>query len=376
MGQAYTPGLKVTKRMIVHKERTLPLKGDINVKKGDKVKAEDVVAATNLPGAVEMVNVVNRLAVEASDLDDYMKVKEGDQVKKGDLIAQTGGLFGFFKSSVESPINGSVENVSKVTGQVVLRQVPIPVEVEAFVDATVEEILPEEGVILKLQAAFIQGIFGIGGETVGNLALVSKSPEEELTADVISDEYKGKIIVGGSYTDSAAVKKAVESGVKGIIVGGIDAKDIKEILGYDIGVAITGTEKIGLTLIVTEGFGKVTMAQKTYDLLKSLEGKKTSINGATQIRAGVIRPEIIIPVEEIDEKKIEEEEKNKIEGLVPGRELRIIREPDFGKSVKVKSLPVQLNTLESETKVRVVEVEYEDGTSRVVPRANVEIIGL
>jgi hypothetical protein len=39
------------------------------------------------------------------------------------------------------------------------------------------------------------------------------------------------------------------------------------------------------------------MAQRTFELLKSLTGKKTSINGATQIRAGVMRPELIVPVD-------------------------------------------------------------------------------
>ena len=38
------------------------------------------------------------------------------------------------------------------------------------------------------------------------------------------------------------------------------------------------------------------MAEQTFALLKAREGMKTSINGATQIRAGVVRPEILIPI--------------------------------------------------------------------------------
>ena len=30
-------------------------------------------------------------------------------------------------------------------------------------------------------------------------------------------------------------------------------------LGYDLGVAVTGSEKLGLTLIITEGFGEIAM---------------------------------------------------------------------------------------------------------------------
>ncbi|MDD5089708.1 MAG: hypothetical protein PHQ23_02225 [Candidatus Wallbacteria bacterium] len=376
MGQAYVPGLKVSERSIVHKERVLPLKGEIKVKKGDAVQAEQVVAATSLPGNVELVNVVNKLAITANELAECMLVKEGEDVSKDQMIAQSKGFFGMFKSSCLSPAAGKVESISSITGQVVIREAPVPVEVHAYVEGVVEEIHQDVGVTVKLQAAHIQGVFGIGGEVVGNICVVSRGIEDELVSREVLDEHKDKIIVGGAFIGSEALKKAVAVGVKGIIVGGIDAKDLRDFLGYDIGVAITGSEEVGLTLIVTEGFGKINMAKKTHDLLSKHNGKKASINGATQIRAGVIRPEIIIPLPKVEESKIKEAEVKKDIGMAPGKLVRIIREPDFGSVVKIKSLPVQLTTLESETKVRVVEVEYPDGATRLVPRANIEIIEL
>ncbi|MDD2714416.1 MAG: hypothetical protein PHW04_00830 [Candidatus Wallbacteria bacterium] len=374
MGQAYVPGLKVSERQIVHKERVLPLKGEIKVKIGDKVKASDVVAATNLPGNVELINVVNKLAITPAELGSCMLAREGDIISKGQMLAQSKGFFGYFKSSCQSPVSGTVENISSITGQVVLREPPIPVEVHAYVDGIVEEIHKDVGVTIKLQAAFVQGVFGIGGEVVGEISMISRGLEDEIVAREILPEHAGKIIVGGSFIVADALKKAVDTGVKGIIVGGIDAKDLRDFLGYDIGVAITGSEEMGLTMILTEGFGKINMAKKTYDLLSKHNGKQASINGATQIRAGVIRPEIIIPLKNIEEDKIKEAEIRKDVGLTPGKLVRIIREPDFGAVVKVKSLPVTLMKLESETMVRVVEVEHPDGSVRVVPRANIEII--
>ena len=38
MGQAYTPGLKVTDRMVLRKDGILPLKGKIKVKKGIRLR--------------------------------------------------------------------------------------------------------------------------------------------------------------------------------------------------------------------------------------------------------------------------------------------------------------------------------------------------
>ncbi len=40
----------------------------------------------------------------------------------------------------------------------------------------------------------------------------------------------------------------------------------------------------------------------------------------------------------------------------------------------VTGLPSELTVLESESKARVLEVEFEDGRKAIVPRANVEMI--
>ena len=55
-------------------------------------------------------------------------------------------------------------------------------------------------------------------------------------------------------------------------------------------------------------------------------------------------------------------------------QVRIIREPGFGRIGTVVSLPAGLVRIETEAEVRVVEVRCEDGGVVVVPRANVEVI--
>ena len=115
------------------------------------------------------------------------------------------------------------------------------------------------------------------------------------------------------------------------------------------------------------------MAKRTFELLKSLEGKKCSISGATQIRAGVIRPEVIVPDESLEIKGDDKEMQEG--GLVIGKtRVRIIREPYFGKIGTVVALPPELQKIETEAMVRVLQVQFDDGTRVTVPRANVEII--
>ena len=375
MAHAYTPGLKVAEGMTIEKERRLPLEGEVLVQAGATVKAEDVVAKADLPGNVQLVNIANLLSIPPEAIAEYMLKSVGEIVSEDEIIATTKGLFGLFKSQARSPIDGTIEAVSDVTGQVILREPPIPVEVKAYTDGTVTETVPSEGVTVETYGTYIQGIFGIGGETIGNLTVVAESPSDALTPEQILSEHKDNILVGGSLVTTETIQQAIQQGVKGLIAGGIDDADLRELLGYELGVAITGSEEIGITLVITEGFGSIAMAEQTFTLLKAREGMKTSINGATQIRAGVVRPEIVIPLPSATEQAAPDAADGTAEGLLEvGSSVRIIREPYFGKLGRVTELPVELQNLETEAQVRVLRVELADGQQTILPRANVEAI--
>lgn len=375
MAHAYTPGLKVAERTVIVKERRLPLKGEVRVKEGDRVRAEDVVARTELPGNVVPVNMSGLLAVPPEEVPTVMLKKVGDPVQKGEVIAESKGLFGFlFKRTVTSPITGTVESISEVTGQVMLREPPIPVEILAYVNGRVAQVIPGEGVVVVTVGSFIQGIFGIGGEVLGTLKVVVDRPEDPLTEDRIPADARGKILVGGSVVTARALRKAREAGAVGVVVGGIDSGELKAFMGRDIGVAITGNEEVGLTLMITEGFSEIPMASRTFALFKKLEGRSASMNGATQIRAGVIRPEVIVSEPDAEIPEVHEEEEVQVGRLEPGRVVRVIRAPYFGEIGTVVDVPPEPTRIETEATVRVVKLRLSRGEEVIVPRANIELI--
>lgn len=376
MAHAYVPGLKVSASTVLRRERILPLKGEVVVELGQNVRAEDIVARTELPGPVVTKNIVNLLGIEASQIAGFMHKKPGESFAAGEILAESKLLLGlsffrFMQSRVVAEFDGVVDSISPITGQVILRHPPRPVEISAYMDGTVVEVKPTEGAVIETRATFIQGIFGIGGEVSGELALAVENPSEVLDAGHIKPEHVNKIIIGGSLFTAEAFKRAKEVGVRGVIVGGFHDKDLRDILGYDLGVAITGAEQLGLTLVMTEGFGKIDMADKTFALLSKRVGRRASISGATQIRAGVIRPEVIIPL--LDE-RVTEERGSESHATEIGDAVRCIREPYFGRLGKVRKLIPELVKVESETMVRVLEVEFSDGSVGVVPRANIEMI--
>jgi len=373
MAHAYTPGLKVSEKAVIRKERKLPLWGDVLVNKGDRVNAEDVVARALLPGPVHPKNLAGELGIPPSELKNALIVKKGESIKKGQVIARARVFFGLFKVEATSPIDGYLEDFSEITGQVILRENPIPVEVLAYLDGVVEEVIPREGVIIRTVAALVQGIFGVGGEKIGTLKVAVDSPYDTLKSDRINENLKGAIVVGGRTADIEAINKAAEVGIKALVLGSIDDGVLRDFVGYDIGVAITGNENVPFTLIITEGFGDLPMAERTFNLFKKFEGLKASANGATQIRAGVQRPEVIIFRKDVDPF---EEVEDKLESghLDIGTTVRIIRDPYFGEIGTVIDLPNEPIVIETESKVRVLKVRLMDGREVVIPRANVEII--
>jgi len=374
VAHAYTPGVTVTAKTTLVRERRLPLAGTVLAKVGDQVKAEQVVARTELPGNVQTVNVANILSLLPEDVEGALTKPVGSPLEVGDVFAMSRSFFGLFKSKCKSPTKGTLESISNITGQAILREPPIPVEVHAYVDGTVIEAMEREGVRVETEGSFIQGIFGIGGETWGEIKLMVTQSDEPLDEKSLDTGCNGKILIGGSRVDNAFLEKAASLGVRGVVVGGIDDKDLRQFLGYDLGVAITGSEEKGISLIITEGFGGMRMAEKTFSLLRSLEGRKASMSGVTQIRAGVMRPEIIVASDGGTSPAAGKGSVFSASGLEVGSAIRVIREPHFGRLGRVADLPAELRVLETEAKVRVLEVEFEDRTKAVLPRANVEMI--
>lgn len=372
MGSAYTPGLTVSGDITVRRVRRLPIKGEVLVKPGDQVEHDTVVARAMLPGVLQTLKLAEKLGIEAKEVRSLFSLKEGDAIEKGQIVAETKGIFGMFKQSVASEFSGTVESISEVTGNALVREAGIPVEVNAYIKGVVAEAIPEEGAIIETRCAMVQGIFGVGGERNGVIRVVVAKPDDVLDPAAIQDSDKGKILVGGSGITFDAIQKATQVGAIGLVAGGVKDSDLTKFLGYDIGVAITGQEAIGLTIVVTEGFGYLSMAQRTFDLFKSLEGQTASINGATQIRAGVIRPEVISPFA-IDAKAAGTVQQ--VLELTIGTPIRVIREPYFGQLGKVTELPAQLVVVDSGTEVRVLRAKLDKtGEEVTVPRANVEIM--
>ncbi len=374
MAKAYTPGLTVCPRVRFRARRLLPLTGRVLVRVGDLVQATDVVAQTDLEGDVTPMKMSNLLSCQPREVPSLLLKPVGSPIEKDEPIAQSKGIFGMMKTVVKATATGTIESASETTGMVIIRGPAQPVQVNAFTSGRVVELVGHEGVVIENDVALVQGIFGIGGEAYGPIAMASSRADETLEAAALTPAHRGAIVVGGARITAAAIAKAIDVGAAAIVSGGIDDADLKSFLGYDLGVAITGSERCGVTLVITEGFGDIAMAERTHALLAHHAGHAAAVNGATQIRAGVMRPELVIPLGAAPTGEAHQGGGATAGELEVGTLVRIIRDPWFGALGTVSALPEQPAVLGSGSKARVLEVVLPDGGRVIVPRANVELV--
>lgn len=312
------------------------------------------------------------LGCKPRDLERFMVAKVGDEVKRGEIIAKKGEASAYYVRNSKAPVSGVITNINLQTGFVTIARPFKEVVVDAYIQGKVASVIPQRGAVIEVPAVRITGIFGVGRERHGELKVVVDGPADVLDEDRVTPDCQGKILVGGSMATNAAIKKALEVGAKGIIAGTASYLNVVQSLGVKLGVGITGQEDIEMTLILMEGFGRLDMRPEIFDLLRALDGRLACINGATQIRAGAIRPEIIVPFPDytgpFTEKQLVYED------LVKGLSVRVINDPYFGLKGKVVELPREPQLIETECKTPVAVVELEDGRTVTVPRANLEIL--
>lgn len=317
------------------------------------------------------VDVASELKCKPNEVPQNMLRHVGQEVKKGQMIAKKGDLQAFFTKTSLTPISGVISAVNPSTGKVTISRPFKQVVVNAYVSGTVSEVMPGNGCVIETPGVRVNGIFGIGRETHGEITVLTQAPDEVLTSEMITPECVGKVVVGGSFATNEALAKALSVGVRAVVTGTVSYFNLTKSLGVKLGVGITGQEDIDLTVVLLEGFGRLAMRREVWEVFKALEGFHASVNGATQIRAGAIRPEVIVPLPLYDGQVGEDAVID--EDLQVGMRVRVVNEPCFGAVGIVRQVVRDPQITETEARVPVVRVEMTNGDSVLVPRANVEI---
>ena len=366
----FTPSLIIDENVEIQRIRELPLNGNLYVKEGDLINNDEVIARTTILGDLLILRASKDLGLEPKDILDSYLVNVGDIVKKGDVLVRKKGLFNFFNSEYKSKYDGKIEILSKETGNIGIRLESKNFNLCSYLSGKVIECKDNKFITILTNASLIQGVFGIGGEKTGILDKIDESS--------LDDKLKDKIVFYNDAPNIEMLQKLSNLHVKGLIIPSISSNTLKEFLGYDIGIAVTGDENVNMTIVMTEGFGKMKFNPKITKILNKNINKRVSISGVTQIRAGAIRPEVIVfnNLDEINyalDLKTTNDDKNTI--LQVGTNVKILKKPFFGQFGVVTKIFDEEVQFESGITCRGIEVLLDDNKTKViVPKANAQVI--
>jgi hypothetical protein len=229
-------------------------------------------------------------------------------------------------------------------------------------------VLPDEGVVIRCNSTLVTGVFGVGGEAFGEVAVAVDSPDDEIHANDVTGDLAGKVVVAGSTAGPEALRALAGAGVKAVIVGYMPVLTLQEFCpGLNMG--ITGKEDVPFTLVITEGFLPSPMSRDVFSALSRYAGKVASCNGTTHIRAGVIRPEVIMP-EGTSESAEAIESSAGGQALFVGARVRLLRRPYLGLSGTITGVDKEKTALESGITALTYRVRLDDGRNIKVPRSN------
>jgi hypothetical protein len=345
---------QVTPLTYVRRERMLPMPGEVLVHTGEQVEPTQVVARTHLPGDFRILPVARLLDVPASRVRRFMRVNLGDQVRRGQVIAARRGLFA---RSVKSPIAGVM--TASGGGRILIETQPTLLELRAYIYGTVSNVMGHYGVVIETTGALVQGVWGTGGESLGVLKCLVKSPDQPLRDQAIDPSCHGTILVGGVGLNEAAIERAQELQVRGIVIGGLAPESLPLV------------RELSFPIVVTEGIGTTPMSAPIFHLLTANDGREASISGRTQPRSRLVRPEVVIS---LPAEALPPTEAQPGTPLTVGAQVRVTRAPHNGAVGTVKALPAHACRIETGARVRGAKVDLGQGAPTFIPLANLEIL--
>lgn len=359
------------RRAVLARRRLLPVDGTVLCGVGDRVEGGTVVARAAGHGTMHTVNAAGVLDLAPAQLPGSLCCEVGDTVTTGQLLARTRGFFGLLASECRAPVAGRVVAISTHTGRILLEEPGEDQEMRAFLPGLITDQVSGRGVVVSAWAAWIGGVFGVGGECSGPLVTAVDRPDGVLDADGIDGAMSGRVLIGGSLVTGAALRRAVAVGVAGIITGGVHDRDLTDWLGSEVMMADSTVLPSGLTLVVVGGFGRVPMEASVAGLLADHTGRLACLSGHTRVRAGALRPEVIIPLAGGGDQEASDAA---VPSLSVGSVVLVVRAPWFGRCGRVAALPAEPRPVECGAVCQVAHVDLDGGPTALIPCANLEVL--
>ncbi len=370
--------LRVLKGKVTHIRRKISGKGTIQVRVGEEVRPDTVVAMAEKVGGYKVVHLADELHIEPKHALNCLRRKIGQKVAKGELLAEKVGLFGVGKKQLLASADSVVHAFDPVTGQLALKLFPHTETVLSGVYGLVDAIDHKKGeLLIRSLTDVVYGIAGSGRERTGTLKILDISGSMLASSKQIAPDLFGQIVVGGSIIFHDAFKKAMTTGVAGWVTGGVDAEDMQAMAGGKLPIQPVKWADVGLSVLVTEGFGGLPIGQDIIDCLVPHQGELVVLDGnrhclilpSRDARSMMYIRKFHLPVPTVPDNA----PKPIMVSLEPHSHVRIVSGTHLGVQGMVQAIDQTPTRLQSGVMTTVITVQTDQGPLRV-PYQNVEIV--
>jgi hypothetical protein len=339
---------------LIHRNRLLPIPGEVNVRLGQQVNPMDVVAEAFIPSHHYLVDVGRVLgARSSSDAEKLISRKPGEVLEKNDIIAETGGMF---SRVIRTPGPGKVISISK--GRVLIETESEQIALKAGLAGKISQVIPDRGVTIETYGALIQGVWGNSKINFGPLVIDEASLGGELQTSALGVTARGTIILAGYCSSEDMLKMAATAEIGGLILGSLSSNltPVAQILPFPV--------------IVLEGFGELGLDELSLRILTTNAGREVSINAVKWNRLTGDRPEVYIPLPS-------EGEPYKTEtSFAVGQKVRVHSGIYAGRIGKIDQLLPGLTLLPSGLRASSARVKFDQKEGEVFPLANLDVVQL
>jgi hypothetical protein len=375
-----TPFPCVVRDGVLRIYRGLAADGEVLVEAGQRVAADEVVAIGRGAEATVTIDAAADLGVPPAEVVKGLTRETGSAVKAGEVLATA--RVGLRKRELKAPEDGTLVAVDAVSGHFRFRPAGNKGELKAHVAGAVETIDGQRGVTIVTSGVRLNGIWGLGGETVGVLRVLTRRRDEDLAADALDAKAALAVVVAGRTASADALKKAAAAGVKAVIMGGIEQAELR---AFVEGQGRTGPRwyvggpdwrlpspapMLPFTIVVTEGFGRLPMAPEVFETLLENDGREASLGGETRLRGGLSRPAIIIPTASRGDARPTPAPAATIQA---GTRVRLVDPDHLGLAGAVLQGPA-LRPAGDGVLREMIEVEIDGGGRRSLPLTNIEVL--
>lgn len=222
----------------IKRERVLSVPGNVLVRRMQKVSPTDVIVVAPMAPEYLLLDIARGLNVSPEKADELLQRGAGEDLAKGDIIA---GPVGMFQRVIRAPEGGSIKIAGE--GKVLFEIASAPYELQAGMEGTVTNIIPERGAIIESRGALIQGVWGNGKITYGVIQQVSNDLLQELIPEQLNISFRGTIITAGFVRNPEALEVAGNIPIKGMILGSMSSS------------LIPAAKKADYPIMLVDGFG-------------------------------------------------------------------------------------------------------------------------